>query len=230
MAVREDNCIPSSGNCPSYNSDCGTSSFSSIWPCGKDASGAYLQYFGRGAKQLTYSYNYAPFSQIIYGDAGVLLNDPDQVATSWLSLASAIFFFVFPQSPKPSMLEVIDGTWVPNAADKGKLLGNNFPTTIQIINAECQAATTPANAQNRIDYYKAFAQDLGLDISQENMACAGMGLFGADSSTSSVPLYWDKSWSSQYGCDLVTWQTPFSALITGQYVACVEHNWGVQIS
>jgi hypothetical protein len=97
------------------------------------------------------------------GDQSVLLKNPDLVASTWLNLASATFFFVYPQPPKPSMLHVLDGTWVPNAADNAAGAGNNFATTIMIINAECGTGTEKA-AQNRIDYYKQFAADLGWNV------------------------------------------------------------------
>ncbi len=48
------------------------------------------------------------------GDASVLLKNPGLVADSWLNLASAIWFFLTPQAPKPAMLHVIDRTWVPS--------------------------------------------------------------------------------------------------------------------
>ena len=52
----------------------------------------------------------------------VLLNDPDQVSDTWLNFASAMWFYVTPQPPKPSMLAVVDGTWKPNGQDKSKNL------------------------------------------------------------------------------------------------------------
>ena len=50
----------------------------------------------------------------MFGDGRLLLDFPDFVATTWLNLASATWFYATPQPPKPSMLHVIDGTWVPN--------------------------------------------------------------------------------------------------------------------
>lgn len=35
-----------------------------------------VQYYGRGAKQLSWNYNYGPFSKVIFGDKNVLLKDP----------------------------------------------------------------------------------------------------------------------------------------------------------
>ncbi|MDE1712291.1 chitinase, partial (plasmid) [Chromobacterium amazonense] len=117
-----------------YNTECDDPVFNKVWACGKNPDGSWKKYFGRGAKQLSYNYNYGPFSQAMNnGDQSVLLQNPDLVASTWLNLASATFFFVYPQPPKPSMLQVIDGTWVPNAADIAAGAGNNFATTIMII-------------------------------------------------------------------------------------------------
>ena len=38
------------------------------WPCAKDKQGNALSYFGRGAKQLSYNFNYGAFSQAMFGD------------------------------------------------------------------------------------------------------------------------------------------------------------------
>ena len=37
------------------------------WPCGVD-SGTWKKYYGRGAKQLSYNFNYGPFSDAMFGD------------------------------------------------------------------------------------------------------------------------------------------------------------------
>jgi hypothetical protein len=50
----------------------------------------------------------------MFGDRRLLLDFPDFVANTWLNLASATWFLTTPQPPKPSMLHVIDGTWIPN--------------------------------------------------------------------------------------------------------------------
>ena len=94
-----------------YTTGCGENNWQNKkWPCGVGQG-----YFGRGAKQLSYHFNYGAFSEVMYdGDATVLLNNPGLVADSWLNLASAIWFFLTPQAPKPAMLHVIDGTWQPS--------------------------------------------------------------------------------------------------------------------
>lgn len=226
--LREIGCTDSGTIC-GYNAECNDPVFNKVWTCGRNADGSWKKYFGRGAKQLSYNYNYGPFSQAMFdGDQRVLLNDPDRVASTWLNLASAIFFFVYPQPPKPSMLHVVDGTWVPNAADLAIGAGNNFATTIQIINNECGGGTERASAQNRIDYYKQFAPDLGWNIAGEQLSCANMQRFNSGSSAA-YPIYWEMDWRYQkdYKCQLVGYQTPYSALQAGNYRKCVEANWNI---
>ena len=50
------------------------------------------RYFGRGAKQLSWNYNYGAFSKAMFGDANVLLERPELVASTWLNFASAMWF------------------------------------------------------------------------------------------------------------------------------------------
>ena len=98
-----------------YNDNCiKTDSLTKKWACGKDRNGDWKKYFGRGAKQLSYNFNYGQFSQAMFGEGRLLLDHPDFVADTWLNMASATWFYTTPQPPKPSMLHVIDGTWVPN--------------------------------------------------------------------------------------------------------------------
>lgn len=114
-----------------YTTGCGQSDWQNRrWPCSTGQG-----YFGRGAKQLSYHFNYGAFSEAMFdGDATVLLNNPGLVADSWLNLASAIWFFLTPQAPKPAMLHVIDRTWVPSQRELAAGIGYGFGTTINIIN------------------------------------------------------------------------------------------------
>ena len=85
-----------------YNDNCvKTDSLTKKWACGKDQSGEWKKYYGRGAKQLSYNFNYGQFSQAMFGEGRLLLDHPDFVADTWLNLASATWFYVTPQPPKP---------------------------------------------------------------------------------------------------------------------------------
>ena len=177
------------------------------------------KYFGRGAKQLSWNYNYGALSKAMFGDASILLEQPDLVATTWLNFASSMWFYVTPQPPKPSMLQVVEGTWTPNAVDTAANLQPGFGATTMIINGaqECGGVTSnPTGASNRANYYRDFAGRLGVDISGEKLTCSDSNQFSDAGSAGSLALYW----APESGCSLVKWQTAYSALVEGDYNAC----------
>ncbi|HAV1714905.1 TPA: PKD domain-containing protein [Enterobacter hormaechei subsp. steigerwaltii] len=230
----------SEGQKGGYNGECNPDVWQGqTWPCGKDKDGDFLSYFGRGAKQLSYNYNYGPFSEAMYGDVRTLLDKPELVADTWLNLASAIFFFAYPQPPKPSMLQVIDGTWQPNDHDKANGLVPGFGVTTQIINGgvECGGPTEIAQSQNRIKYYKEFANYLKVPVpANEVLGCANMKQFD-EGGAGALKIYWEQDWGwsadtpdgKTYSCQLVGYQTPFSAFKDGDYSKCVQHFFNVKI-
>merc|ERR1712129_70509 len=172
-------------------------------------------YFGRGAKQLSWNYNYGAFSAAMFGDAKVLLNEPELVATTWLNFAATMWFFVSPQPPKPSMLQVLDGSWVPNSQDNGSNLKPGFGVTTMIINGGIECGKDTLQAKNRAKYYTEFAEKLGVDITGEKLNCNDMQSFPATGSAA-MDLYW----APEQDCKLVSWQTAFSALVEGDYNKC----------
>ncbi|WP_323884107.1 glycoside hydrolase family 19 protein [Aeromonas hydrophila] len=218
-----------------YNAECRPDVWQGQqWPCGKFDNGEFKSYFGRGAKQLSYNYNYGPFSEAMFGTVRTLLDNPEKVADTWLNLASAVFFFVYPQPPKPSMLHVIDGTWQPNAHDRQNGLVPSFGVTTQIINGgvECGGAAEHAQSQNRITYYQAQAQYLGVPVpADEVLGCKNMKVFD-EAGAGALPIYWENDWSyvpgnpnggKSYACKLVGYQTRFSAFKERDYSRCVQH-------
>ncbi|MHA1142615.1 glycoside hydrolase family 19 protein [Enterobacter mori] len=223
-----------------YNGECNPDIWQGqTWPCGKDKDGDFVSYFGRGAKQLSYNYNYGPFSEAMFGTVRTLLDKPELVADTWLNLASAIFFFAYPQPPKPSMLQVIDGTWQPNAHDKANGLVPGFGVTTQIINGgvECGGPTEIAQSQNRIKYYKEFANYLKVPVpANEVLGCANMKQFD-EGGAGALKIYWEQDWGwsadtpdgKTYSCQLVGYQTPFSAFKEGDYTNCVKKFYNVNI-
>lgn len=230
----------SEGQKGGYNGECNPDVWQGqTWPCGKDKDGDYMSYFGRGAKQLSYNYNYGPFSDAMYGDVKTLLEKPKLVADTWLNLASAVFFFVYPQPPKPSMLHVIDGTWKPNERDKANGLVSGFGVSIQIINGgvECGGAAENAQSLNRISYYQEFAKYLKVTVpADEVLGCKNMKQFD-EGGAGALPIYWEQDWGwsadtptgETYACQLVGYQTPFSAFKAGDYGKCVQHFFNVKL-
>ena len=173
-------------------------------------------YFGRGAKQLSWNYNYGAFSRAMFGDAMVLLNEPELVATTWLNFAATMWFFVSPQPPKPSMLQVLDGSWVPNAKDTSSKLEPGFGATTMIINGAQECGGFNQQAQNRANYYTDYAQKLGVDITGEKLLCNDMQQFSEQGSAGSLDLYW----APESNCQLVNWQTAYNALVEGDFNKC----------
>jgi len=192
-----------------------------------------MKYYGRGAIQLKYSRTYGQFSGAMFGDGGLLLDFPDFVADTWLNLASATWFYVTPQAYKPSILQVIEGTWVPDREDEENGLTTGFGTTINIITGgeECGdiRGEETSQAQNRISYFKQFAWYLYVDYKDEELGCSGQKRFGRGGAAS-VPLFWEKDSLSPYSCKLVVYKTAHSAIVKGDYLNCIEEHFKVKIS
>ena len=78
-----------------------------------------VQYFGRGPIQLSWNYNYGAFSKVLvestYDSKMWLLENPSEAASSgYVAFTAGLWFWMTPQSPKPSMHDVVTGFWEPN--------------------------------------------------------------------------------------------------------------------
>ena len=146
----------------------------------------------------------------------VLLNNPELVATTWLNFAASMWFYVTPQPPKPSMLQVIDGSWIPNAHDLASNLVAGFGVTTMIINGALECGSYNLKAENRAKYYKSYSEKLNVDVSGEKLLCNDMHPFSEEGSAGGIAMYW----APESQCSLVTWQTAYSALIDGDYSKC----------
>ncbi|KAF3337160.1 chitinase 1-like protein [Carex littledalei] len=109
-----------------------------------------------------------------------LLSNPDLVATNpTVSFKSALWFWMTPQSPKPSCHAVMTGQWTPSAADQsaGRLPGYGVVTNIINGGIECgKGSDTTGAVADRIGFYKRYC-DL-LDVSYgNNLDCYNMKSF-----------------------------------------------------
>lgn len=228
-----------------YTTGCGQDDWQNKrWPCAAGEG-----YFGRGAKQLSYHFNYGAFSEVMYdGDATVLLNNPALVADSWLNLASAIWFFLTPQAPKPAMLHVIDRTWSPSQRETDAGIDYGFGTTINVINGgiECgEQNKDKGQPVNRIRYWEGLAKHYQIPVeADEKNTCWQQTPYGSlnlNGATDVLYTNWDGNWKyysdrpegASFECELVGFQTAYSALVPGDYEKCVTNfyeshaNWPV---
>ncbi|GAB4853071.1 Basic endochitinase, variant 2 [Ancistrocladus abbreviatus] len=144
---------------------------SSQWPCtpGK-------KYYGRGPIQISYNYNYGAAGKAIGVD---LLKNPELVETNpVVSFKTAIWFWMTPQSPKPSCHDVMTGRWKPSSADKsaGRVPGYGVITNIINGGVECGHGQD-ARVADRIGFYKRYCEILGVGHG-ENLDCYNQRPFG----------------------------------------------------
>ncbi|MDD4970519.1 MAG: chitinase [Paludibacter sp.] len=137
-------------------------------------------YMGRGPKQLSWNYNYGQFSEAWYGSKDTLLIHPERLAHDpVLSFASAIWFWMTPQFPKPSCHDIMSGSWKPNANDllKGRVPG--FGATVNVINGgvECGNGTDLQKTSYRYNYYLYFCKYFNVTPG-DNITCTNQRPFG----------------------------------------------------
>ncbi|KAL1827844.1 hypothetical protein ACET3Z_006256 [Daucus carota] len=107
------------------------------------------------------NYNYGQAGRAIGVD---LINNPDLVATdAVISFKTAIWFWMTPQSNKPSSHDVITGRWSPSAEDIAANHVPGFGVITNIINGglKCNRGTD-SRVEDRIGFYKRYCDILGV--------------------------------------------------------------------
>lgn len=137
-------------------------------------------YYGRGPKQLSWNYNYGQFSEAWFGNKDTLLQHPDLLSKDpVLSFASAIWFWMTPQFPKPSCHNIIVGKWVPTDDDiqKGRLPG--FGATVNVINGgvECGKISEQPKTLYCYKYFQFFCNYFHVPTG-DNISCKTQKPFG----------------------------------------------------
>lgn len=149
------------GGCTQY---CDSSN--TTYPCVPNRT-----YHGRGAMQLSWNYNYGAVGQALGLN---LLENPDLVKSNGeVAFATALWFWMTPQSPKPSCHAVMSG-WTPDAGDRNKGRVPGFGMTINIINGglECSIPTND-KVKDRVGFYQRFCQMLSVSTG-DNLYCDRM--------------------------------------------------------
>ena len=123
------------------------------------------------------NYNYGPAGKAIGSD---LLRNPDLVATDpTVSFKTAFWFWMTPQSPKPSCHDVMTGRWTPSQADNAAGRRPGYGVVTNIINGgiECGKGSNP-QMNDRIGFYKRYCDILGVSYG-DNLDCASQRPFGS---------------------------------------------------
>lgn len=131
------------------------------------------KYYGRGPMQLSYNGNYGFASDCIFGNKHILLDNPALLETdAVVSFKSAIYFWMTPETHKPSAHDVMIGKWQPKDSDKAKGRTPGFGMTINIVNGEveCNKGEDMYNMKDRIGFYQFFLIKLG--VTDPNCACS----------------------------------------------------------
>ena len=139
-----------------------------------------ILYFGRGAIQLSWNYNYGQFSESWFGSKDILLQNPGLLAGNpEISFASAYWFWTTAQFPKPSCHDIMVGEWEPSAEDsaKGRLPG--FGAVMNIINGgiECGNPEGNKNTGHREQLFRFFCAYFNVSPG-DHIDCDGQTPFG----------------------------------------------------
>jgi hypothetical protein len=136
-------------------------------------------YHGRGPMQLSWNYNYGQFSEAYFGDKQILLNEPDLLLKdAVLSFASAIWFWVRDQYPKPSCHDLMAGQWEPTAKDIAGGRGLGFGTVVNVINGGLECGENHSErTKYRYGYYQHFCNFLHINQGP-NAECSTQKPFG----------------------------------------------------
>ncbi len=134
------------------------------------------KYYGRGPIQLSYNGNYGKASDFIFGDKNVLLKNPQLIEKdAVVAFKTAIWFWMTPETHKPSAHDVMTGKWQPNTADKAAGRTPGFGMTINIINGQVECNKGPNRfMDDRIAFYQYFLKKFGIADPNCDCSCAKM--------------------------------------------------------
>ena len=121
-----------------------------------------------------------------------LLESPtDVVNDGFLAFASAIWIYMTPQPPMPSMHEIMTGYYVPNDYDVAEGIKADFGATTNVISdgSECfQAGGVESEAATaRAEAYEKYIQ--AFNVTATDTECGTMGAFTV-SGAANFPNYW----------------------------------------
>ncbi|KRZ95877.1 Endochitinase B, partial [Trichinella sp. T8] len=182
-----------------------------FYPCSNEQEGNYYKgcYFGRGAIQLSYNFNYGQFQQWLHSQNIIvdLLKNPNLLMTKVdppLAILGSVWFYMTPQPPKPAMHDIIMGNWESGPVNReAGYFGPIFGPTSLIINNECSGEdpSEPGGPgeSRRIKAFKWFCDYFGVPTGDEELlSCKNMPKkFGDFSNFLSFQPDWSSTWKEK---------------------------------
>ncbi|KAJ1298931.1 hypothetical protein BS78_01G491900 [Paspalum vaginatum] len=145
----------------------------------QSATPAEPRYYGRGPIQLTHKYNYELAGKALNLN---LMDDPDMVSRNpVVAFETAIWFWMTPQSPKPSCHDVMTKSWKPSAADRaaGRLPGYGLATNIINGGTECgKKGGRTKGDENGVRFYSRYCHMLTVADQGGNLYCDNQQPYG----------------------------------------------------
>jgi hypothetical protein len=218
--VNEIGCAENPTGCPYRDED------HTVYP---PSDGQY--YYGRGPFQLSWNYNYAQFSTVAFNggldDMQILLDEPDLVATNGkLAFMSALWFYMYPQSPKPSMHDAILGLFEANDIDASlDICSGCFGTTTNIINGGLECFWASPNAAKRVEYYDDFCAALGAPCPTDGKSCDNMSNWFSPDGGGARNMWIEKDTATTNACKITPWVSGYSIYVKNDYKRCVCDGW-----
>ena len=190
----------------------------------------HAQYYARGPLMMKWNYNYGRFADAVYPgypkDKMNIMMNPENLESGILGFLSALWIFMTPRSPMPSMHEIAAGFFQPNEHDELSQIFPAFGATTNVYNGnkECNVefGTESDAAYHRAQIYLDLLNFFNLHP-EYHLGCSKMGPFPEEGAASHAQ-YFTKGVKAN-SCDLVTFPTAYSLYNRNDYKRCVCDSW-----
>ena len=157
------------------------------------------------------------------------LNNPEYMVANRNMWKSALFSYMTPQNPTPSMHDIVTGLWIPSLNEINSNFGNTFGTTVFVLRkySACGGGfAEDAEALERADYYAHFLDALGAEPENLSNICRDMNQNWPNSGLYTYKQYIQKDYIRENECEFVSYKTKFNIFVKDDYKRCVCATWG----
>ena len=190
----------------------------------------HAQYYARGPLMMKWNYNYGRFADAVYPgypkDKMNIMMNPENLESGILGFLSALWIYMTPRSPMPSMHEIATGFYKPNEHDELSQIFPAFGATTNVFNGnkECNVefGTESDSAYHRAQIYLDLLNFFNLHP-EYHLGCSKMGPFPEEGAGSHAQ-YFTKGVKAN-SCDLVNFPTAYSLYNRNDYKRCVCDSW-----